>query len=966
VHKFKLKQITIAACFALMPFAAYAAGLGKLTVISGLGEPLNAEIELVSVTPEELPSLSAAIASSEAYAAQGVERTSLHGSIKIETSKRANGTPILKLTTPQPVSDPFLDMLVQVDWPTGRLLREYTALLDPPGYSASSTGNNPPAAASSPSSGDTSSVLNAREQKSQARNTSRKSKAAVRPAPDDLSGNAGEEHETRRGDTLSAIAKQMQVEGVSLDQMLVGLYQANKDAFSGGNMNRLKVGQIIRAPSADELQAIPQQEAASEIRVQTADWNAYRNKLAGIVAEKSASSEDADNQSSGGKLTAAAEDKAAPAASGPRDVVKLSKSDTGTENGNKADVKALQDKLTAMQEEGIAREKSVKEANERTAALEKQIADMQKLLAVKNQAMAEIQKNAGATTAPAPAATPAPVAPPPAQAEAAKDVKPPETPAPAAQEPAKPETPAVAANAEPAKPQADKPKKKRIVMPPPAPVEEPGLLDELLAAIGENTTLLAGLGGALVLGGGAWLFLRNKRKHGLDSFEQGILTSGGLKANTVFGNTSGDTVDTGDTSFLTDFSQSPGGMIDTHDVDPIAEAEVYMAYGRESQAEEILKDAIGKEPKRYELHLKLLEIFAGRNDSSAFEAVAGELYSTLGANDPVWAKVAELGHKVEPDNPLYEVSAVIPTATAKAATTQKLDASDFDSAEVMTESSLDFSLDAGSDAGSSSEGSVSSGQDSSLDFDLGSAKTVPGEDLSASFDMPSAGDATPAASLDKTTALDIGNDIGDMGSSLDFPEQSLKTQILGQGSAQGLDSETTGGAGSADNLAAEFGQTLPGLEMPEIGIEIPTVAPDLPDEPSFSDEIVFEIPAADKPEDDGGLDFNFDMGAVDIPAMEEPEITEISMEVASASPEANNVSEINLSDISFDLGSAPAVAVEAAGGNEPEDVNTKLDLVTAYIDMGDKEGARELLDEVLKEGGAQQRERAQQMLSSLA
>src|SRR5690606_37646051 len=113
---------------------------------------------------------------------------------------------------------------------------------------------------------------------------------------------------------------------------------------------------------------------------------------------------------------------------------------------------------------------------------------------------------------------------------------------------------------------------------------------------------------------------------------------------------------TGDTSFLTDFSQSPSGMIDTHDVDPIAEAEVYMAYGRDSQAEEILNDAIAKDPTRYELHLKLLEIFAARNDTSAFEAVAGELYSTLGSNDSVWKQVAEMGHKLEPNNPLYDTT----------------------------------------------------------------------------------------------------------------------------------------------------------------------------------------------------------------------------------------------------------------------------------------------------------------------
>lgn len=134
MHKFKLKQISLAICLAAMPFAADAAGLGKLTVVSGLGEPLSAEIELLSTTPEELSSLTAAIAPEEAYNVQGVERTAIHNAIKIEVAKKADGKPILKITTRQPVSDPFLDMLIQVDWSTGRLLREYTVLLDPPGY----------------------------------------------------------------------------------------------------------------------------------------------------------------------------------------------------------------------------------------------------------------------------------------------------------------------------------------------------------------------------------------------------------------------------------------------------------------------------------------------------------------------------------------------------------------------------------------------------------------------------------------------------------------------------------------------------------------------------------------------------------------------------------------------------------------------------------------------------------------
>lgn len=901
MHKSKLRQITIVACIALMPFVAQAAGVGRLNVISGLGEPLNAEIELLSTTPEELSSLTAVIASEEVYAAQGIERTFIHGSIRVEPSKKADGTPILKLTTQQAVNDPFLDMLIQVDWPTGRLLREYTALLDPPGYSATTDGSPPMAMPSSPVVKPMSAKPSAREKP-----LARKSKAVAVMAPEIVSNNVPtDELETKRGDTLRAIARQMQVEGVSLDQMLVGLYRANKDAFFGNNMNRLKVGQIIRAPSAEELQAITRQEASSEIRAQTADWNAYRNKLAGIVAEASAASEDIGNQSSGGKLTAAAEDKAAPVSSGPRDVVRLSKSDNGSNNTNKADAKAMQDKLTALQEEGAAREKSIKEANERIVTFEKQIADMQKLLTVQNQAIAELQKNAGAVAATTPkteAANPAP----------AKDTMTKSAVAPAA---------------------------------PTAAAEESGLLDGILAGIGDNVVLL---GGGIVLLGGVWLLFRNKRKHNLDNLEQGILTSGGLKANTVLGNTSGDTVDTGDTSFLTDFSQSPDGMIDTHDVDVIAEAEVYMAYGREAQAEEILKDAIVKEPTRYKLHLKLLEIYAARNDKSAFEAVSSELYSTLGASDPVWAKVAEMGHKMEPDNPLYGISSA-PAATGAAvataaATTQKLDVSDFDSAKAVGEPSLDFSLDADI---------AEPEQVSSLDFDLAASTTLPMEEPATELKMPES-DLTAAAS-----SVGMGMD-----SPLDFPEQTLETQPL-----EDLTLDSKAADSTVQMEVAEFGKTFPGAEimglgMPEIGAEILTPTVDMPQEIESE-----PAPEEAKPKEDDGLDFNFDMRATeDAPAIQAPE-ADVSQ------PETNAAAEIDLSGISLDLDTTPGSVTEegaavnsaevASVGEESEDVNTKLDLVTAYIDMGDKEGARELLNEVLKEGGAQQRQRAQQILNGL-
>src|SRR6187551_1450887 len=132
---------------ALVPISVFAAGLGKLNVMSGLGEPLKADIELLSVTPEELSSITAAIASEEAYTIQGIEKPASHQTIKVDVTKNAAGTPVLKLQSSQPISEPFLDMLIQVDWSSGRLLREYTVLLDPPGY----TGEADPNAQSSPS-----------------------------------------------------------------------------------------------------------------------------------------------------------------------------------------------------------------------------------------------------------------------------------------------------------------------------------------------------------------------------------------------------------------------------------------------------------------------------------------------------------------------------------------------------------------------------------------------------------------------------------------------------------------------------------------------------------------------------------------------------------------------------------------------------------------------------------------------
>ena len=566
MQKLKIKQISLAVCLALMPFSGFAAGLGRLNVDSALGEPFKAEIELLDVSPDELSTLVAAIASEEAYAEQGIMRLGIHSNIKVEVAKNAAGEPVLKLRSSQVISDPYLDMLIQVDWASGRLQREYTILLDPPGYkpqaelaqampiqapAVNSVNTNTPVATSADTYPDNPKKSTKRANAVKA--AAQKSAVAASENPD----------ATKHGDTLYSIAKQLQVEGVSLDQMLIGLYENNKEAFSSSNMNRLKVGQIIKVPTKETLSAVSTQQATEQVKVHSANWNAYRDSLAAKVAVAPAQQEAEQRQAASGKIATAA-DKALAVKQGPQDVVKLSAGEKAAK-----DTQNLNGKISMLQDEAAARDKSLKEAQERSAVLETQIVDMQKLLALKSQAMSDAQKTAE---------------------QAAAENKPEAITGNAAAS----ETPVAAIVA---------------VKPPQAtalgltPELEPSLWKKLINLV--DLTLLSAIASIALLSA-AWMILRNKRRKDLDNFERGILTSGGLNSSTVFVNTSGRSSTT-DTSFLTDFVRSADGtMIDTHDVDPIAEAEVYMAYGRDAQAEEILKDAISKEPQRYELQLKLL------------------------------------------------------------------------------------------------------------------------------------------------------------------------------------------------------------------------------------------------------------------------------------------------------------------------------------------------------------------------
>ena len=961
----KLKQISLIVCLALMPIQALSAGLGKLHVNSGLGEPLSAEIELLSLTPDELASLSVAVAPEEAYAVQGIPRLSIHNNIRVEISKAADGSPILKLNSVQPISDPYLDMLIQVDWSSGRLLREYTILLDPPEYKTAIKDAAPdPVSVIKPISSAPSNFISDTEQIADGRAAPKSNKTKSTtikpvqsvPTEDSIVTDApieAIELTTSRGDSLAAIAREVKPEGVSLDQMLVGLFEANKHAFVDGNMNRLKVGQIIKVPTRDTLLATNNQQAKQQVKLHSSNWNVYRNTVAGNLVASDAAELSQEKQSSSGKVSSA-EDLAAIKKAGPQDVVKLSAG--GKQASTEYDAKVI-----ALQEETVAKEKALKEAEERAAALEAQIADMQKLLALKNQAMANLQQNAQNAVMATPDAGLA-------QAEPLS-------------------APEVKSAAPPARPTLSStyPKQAAVKSLPLAEITNPDHESSLLDSLIENiNVLLLAAAGALTLLAAGWVYLRNKRRRDLDNFERGIFTSGGLSANTVFGNVTNN-ADATDTSFLTDYAQSTGAtMIDANDVDPIAEAEVYMAYGRDAQAEEILKDAIIKEPKRYELHLKLLEMYAARKDVSAFDTIAGELYTMLGSSSLIWAKVAELGIAVEPSNPLYDLSQ-IKTQSADLINDEvngEVASADLDTEAVsntVTQLANDdeFSQEMPAQDSGISDGSLSetiadnsSVSDNSLNFDFTKLGQFSADSLVASGNDPYKNVEDASNNIEFAPALTMPEAITDgsvsvqkvSGRAADGADQNVGLDFKVERPNQQPMMETEETAPSVSFEAVDFveqseesdTQAENALMMQPENVAIPDlsgISLDLNDLEAVAEkqaeEIQFDLPVVDD-----AIEITMPAPDDESPATQPFDLASINLELTDNTPVTNGQE-------------ATEPALAPVDYNEDPNVDIKLDLVRVYIDMEDREGARDLLNEVLNACGPKQRQTAEQLLASL-
>jgi pilus assembly protein FimV len=328
--------IIAAALWLAAPMAAHAAGLGRLTVLSPLGQPLNAEIEIVSLRPGEEDGLNAQLASPDAFTQAGIEPHVALNGMRFMIERR-NGRAFIRVTTPQPVNEPFLDLLIELQWNAGRLVREYTVLLDPPEYKgpqaiAAAPPAQPAAPMAQPLPPVESKPAPAPEPEPQPEPKPAAPEAApasadaapADPVPASAPVAAAEAtYEVKRGDTLGSIARQHLPPGMTLNQMLIAMYRANPDAFIRENVNLVHAGRILSIPSGDSLGTVDLEEANRLVRAHHSEFNEYRARLAAAPAEAGPAS---GPRAVAGQIEAKPE---APAPDAAQDQLRLSKVEPG-------------------------------------------------------------------------------------------------------------------------------------------------------------------------------------------------------------------------------------------------------------------------------------------------------------------------------------------------------------------------------------------------------------------------------------------------------------------------------------------------------------------------------------------------------------------------------------------------------------------------------------------------------------
>jgi pilus assembly protein FimV len=1071
----------------LIPSLSWGLGLGEIRLNSALNEPMNAEIDLIAASPEELTALRAALAPKDAFTRYGIDRPPFLSTLTFKVGKSKDGRDVLLVRSTDSIPEPFVTFLVEVNWARGRLMREYTVLLDPPVYTpgerassaapvaaattaptaptpaqtprvrtaplpaaSASTDTTTTPAATTPAATPKRSGHSGRSAQRAARASTAASTAAASPPPESSSTPSSAEttapvaegtYRVAQGDTLTKIARSLHASSRGdIDQTMIAMYRSNPEAF-GGNINILRRGAVLRVPGGDEIAALNQSEAMSEVHRQMEAWRG----------------------------------NSATASSGH---LRLVTPGAGSGTSNSGSESAASGEAQALQG--------------RVKDLEAQLADAHRLLDLKNNELSELQRKLGAQAAPAPT-------PPPQTAMAPKPAPVP-APAPTETTPSTPEATAPAPTPLPAPAEntstptptpAPAPLPKPVVAKKPAPVADNGswidwLQQNWLLPAAVIFALIAGLAivswrrrQASIGGGGGGDF------PGLDSTD--ITEFRDPTARVASGRGADDSfvVEESGEHRMPDFNEpaerygektadlkapddtmSSESAVNLDQGDPLAEADFHMAYGLYDQAADLVRIALEREPDRRDLRLKLLEIYFVWGNKDAFLQTAKSLEATRDrAPAGEWDKIVIMGKQICPDEPLFAASAGSGRGAGALVDLNleggenRVDIDLFGDPEGERSIDQTIAKDIDDSAPTGESPGMHAGTD--LDFTLDHAER--GADDSPTREMPPRDEPTVESELmnfsDSPTAesptlksadlrdrisskLDKGNkaeqtaelSIDDLGLDLDHLEGAASGASISIPRLEetdhpsdaptmvaGLDEKSRRMMAEAESRArdkdltelereleasfvADLGtdheeiktavlgpESAPTVQMPRGTSQDPGATSRFKT-PEFSDVQEPERPDMDSTSRLRGLnadsiDLDLDrlanaLGSGDTVEQPRAEDEVFSTEVFEASQrnrkvdldvgEALNGSEAaatnKLKTISTQRTSKIKTEELALPELEPvtmSEVGTKLDLARAYMDMGDPEGARSILEEVVSEGSASQKQEAQRLIENL-
>jgi len=1006
------RKLLIASVPAAVGFASVAAamGLGSINSESTLNQPLKARIELLSVDPDDIGRISAQLAPPEAFDRAGLERPFFLSRLDFDVVREGDAV-FVEVTTDGAVKEPFLDFLVELNWPSGRLLREYTLLLDPPTY----TDDLAPMVAAS-GEGEAVSGDAGDDASDAAAETARAAPAAGPAAAStgEAAASPARYGPVQANETLYSIADQVRPDGVSINQTMLALLRTNPDAFIDGNINALRRGAILRMPERPELTRLSTVEATTEVREQMARWQEQRSAPgaadAGMEVAEAAgtteSTEPADatdgaatppaeamaEQADAGAAaqTAGAGGKAAgdePAVEGADALGSALAGEAGgelrlvapeesagvdaTTSLAEADLEAtprnlsrLQDQLALLEESNAGLEAENADLREQVSGLREELDELERMINLRLAQELPISGDAGGESAAEPDsgdgsaagldvplaaggeasgagataadATGGEAAAGGAAGEAAVAADAGAAPAGddgagageasgtggtevvTAQAEEASGSDAVAADADASAPAAES----AAAEPEPATAEPPAPASFLDMMLADTRMLTYGGGGVALLLLLLLLVQRSRRGGATEDADEGLPTpqvapvaaAGGAAAGGAAAAHAGEGHD----------EDSERDGIAAEAGDPIEEAELYLAYGRADQAQEVLDRALGEDPDNLVLRTRLLEILAERGDRAGFEAEAQVLHTQVtDQEDPHWQRIAELGRSLAPEHPLF---AAEENATAAAV-------GDWAGAVMPAHRAAGADVATPFRGGADPEGPrADEGEDEDfgfeLDLDDDPEHPEPAQGGAAAGDavVGDAGEegrpdrhagAQDGASADADALGDLDFDLGDFASG----ERARETRAA----------EDTSEARSWEDGDLEFSLDEP---APASGAEARGGAGE-PPEFRLDDDL------------ESALDGDDDERAP-----------------TAATGAGADEGDLDFGDFSFDEPSrGDDDDVDGGDIDGLDEVGTKLDLARAYMDMGDSEGARSLLDEVTEEGNEAQRREAEELLA---